>query len=323
MLKSFDIDSSFINNYSYIKAKNSIDRLELHYFKKSIDDGGVVFNTLKGIIRKSDVPNSFLYMAMIESRFLINAKSNKKASGLWQILPQTAKLLKLKINKSIDERLDPVKSTKAALKYLSYLHKRFHKWYLAAMAYNCGESRLSSAIKKLGSDDIELLMDPNSSYIPKETKRYILKLLNAALLSHLEPIKKIIYKNHKTKELKKITFNKNSSLKEIAKKFNVPYQTVIDYNQHIRYKNSILKKSSYCIYLPQNCQNITRYKKITYRIKPDDTLLKIAKKFHTSIKTLTKLNKNLTIILPVGKKIYLIDNRKLNHSLKLKFISKK
>ncbi len=326
VLKSFDINETFLENPAYIQSKNSINRLKLHYFRKSIIEGGVVFNTLKGIVQKSKVPDSFLYMAMIESKFLISAKSHKKAVGLWQILPKTAKLLNLKINKSVDERLDPVKSTKAALKYLTYLHKRFHKWYLAAMAYNCGESRLASAIKKAGSDDIDTLMDPNCNYIPKETKAYILRLLNAALIARTKPIKEVIAKAKQEKQLKKVNIVHNTTLKRLAKRLKVSYKTILNYNQHIKSRSILSQKGVLSIYIPKNYKSgddLKNRKKIRYKIKEGDTLLKIAKKFNISIKTLRKLNKGLTIILPVGKVITVIDNRIKAQNKTLKTASKK
>jgi membrane-bound lytic murein transglycosylase D len=252
-------------------------------------------------------------MAMIESKFLIDARSNKKAAGLWQIIPPTAKILKLKIDKNIDERLDPIKSTKAALSYLSYLHKRFGKWYLAAMAYNCGESRLSKGIKESGSDDIEILMSEDRRFIPKETKSYIIRLLKAALISHLKPIQKAISESGKDDCLELVKLNDTLFMHELSKKYHISKKSLKEFNHHIKCDLITPKQN---IYLPSKKAKKSKKerKKIRYKIESGDTLLKIAKKFNIKVETLTKLNPGLTIILPIGDEIFIYDNRDINRS---------
>ncbi len=119
---------------------------------------------------------------MVESGFISTAKSNKRAVGLWQFIPKTAKAYDLTITKLYDERLDIDKSTTSAIEYLQYLHKRFGKWYIAMMAYNCGEGRMSRAIKKAKSDDLSTLTNSTLKYLPKETRAYIKKILLLAMM---------------------------------------------------------------------------------------------------------------------------------------------
>lgn len=105
---------------------------------------------------------------MTESSLKTRAYSRKKASGLWQFMPETAKQYNLKTDDYVDERRDLIKSTEAASKHLSYLHDRFGKWYLAAIAYNCGGGRLSKAIEKAGSDKLSVLLDEEKIYSKRE-----------------------------------------------------------------------------------------------------------------------------------------------------------
>jgi membrane-bound lytic murein transglycosylase D len=248
IMKSLDIDPDFINDYKYNQLKDNISQIDIHMFVKTIQTSPSIFNTLKDIVQKSNVPDNFLYMAMIESKFLISAKSNKNAAGLWQLMPNTAKLLKLKHTKLIDERLDPIKSTKAAIKYITYLHDRFKKWYLAALAYNCGETKLAKAIKKSGSDDIFVLLDENNNYLPKETQNYIRRLLISSLISRTTPVLTQMSKHKKDKViLKSIKIKEQKKLRKIAQTYNIKYSQIKKYNAHI--KKSIVPKG-YSIYLP-------------------------------------------------------------------------
>jgi len=87
-----------------------------------------------------------------------------------------------KVDKNIDERYDPVASTGAAMRYIRTLYRRFGKWYLVVMAYNCGEGRLSRAIAKAGTDYFATLMDDAKGYIPSETRRYLQKILLLSMM---------------------------------------------------------------------------------------------------------------------------------------------
>jgi len=94
------------------------------------------------------MPQDLIYLAMIESGFNPQAKSPKKAGGLWQFISETGQRYGLTVNKKVDERNHPDKATDAALSYLSDLHDRFGSWYLAAAAYNTGENRVGGSCVK-------------------------------------------------------------------------------------------------------------------------------------------------------------------------------
>lgn len=128
------------------------------------------------------MPQDLIYLAMIESGFNPKARSPVRASGLWQFMGPTAKQYGLTVNRRVDERNNPARSTDAALKYLSSLHNRLGSWYLAAAAYNTGEGRVTRALKQVtgrtrGTDaDFYRI----ASRLPKETRDYVPKLIAAA-----------------------------------------------------------------------------------------------------------------------------------------------
>jgi len=296
ILKRLDIDKDFIYDKGYNDLKNDLKELDIIFFKKAISSNPQIFLTLKDMLQKSKVPDLFLYLAMVESKFLIDAKSHKKAAGLWQIVPKTAKILRLKVNRQIDERLDPIKSTKAALSYLQYLHDRFKKWYLVALAYNCGETKLASAIKKARSDDIFVLLDDSYNYIPKESKDYIRKLIVTKLLASSKPIQETINSaKNSSNTLGTIKIKKKRSIKNVANSYKISNQKLKKFNAHLL---SSTIPSHTDIYLPLDIIAKRRESsKSTYITKKDTTLYGISKKFHLPLKILRELNPDLALII--------------------------
>jgi len=144
-LSSLDIETEFIKDKITTQLYNSYLKRKKRYFLNILENGYSYIPLIKNEIQKAKIPSNLVFVAMAESYFSTKAKSNKKAIGLWQFIPQTARIFGLKINQYVDERKDPIKSTIAAIKYLTYLKQKTGKWYLAIMAYNCGEARIIEA----------------------------------------------------------------------------------------------------------------------------------------------------------------------------------
>ncbi len=318
ILTSMNIETSFMDDAKYIKMKNNIDQLKTMYFLKALKKGSIFMPNLHELLGESDIPDTFLYMAMVESKFRANVKSHRNAAGLWQIMPATAKQFKLEVNRSIDERLDPIKSTKAAIKYLQYLHGRFGKWYLAAIAYNCGETRLAKVLKKVEGDELAILIDDKQKYLPKETRNYIRRIIIAALLAHDD---EIIIKNNAdhlfgsctNSKLIEVFFNGGMTLNNIAQRVGMSVKKIKACNPHILRAKLPANKKTYHIYLPQ--EHIADLdhndKKISighfdYTIKDGDTIFLISKRFNNKISAIKRLNPKLKKSLKIGQVITLI-----------------
>ncbi|MCD8213903.1 MAG: lytic transglycosylase domain-containing protein [Campylobacter sp.] len=183
ILKELDIDTSFMKTSYYVDMRKSIKSAQIQTFTDSLKSGYMYIPMIRTQIKDSGVPESFFYLAMIESGFSNHTVSKAKATGIWQFMEKTAKLHGLKVGQYVDERKDPVESTKAATTYLRTLKNQFGKWYLAALAYNCGDGCLSRAIQKAGTDDLATLIDPNKKYLPPETRKFVIKILRAAYIA--------------------------------------------------------------------------------------------------------------------------------------------
>lgn len=131
------------------------------------------------------MPEDLVYLAFIESGFSPKAYSRAAASGMWQFIEETGERYGLQVNQYVDERRDPIESTRAAMDYLTELHDRFGSWYLAAAAYNSGENRVARVLRervggRTGDDELFWRI---AAHLPRETRDYVPLMLAAGHIS--------------------------------------------------------------------------------------------------------------------------------------------
>lgn len=117
------------------------------------------------------LPHGLAYLPVIESAYVSNLTSRAGAHGIWQFMPATAREYGLRVDWWVDERADPVKSTRAAAGYLRDLYRRFGDWSLALAAYNAGPGRVQRALNETGAHSFWELQELNA--VPKETRGYV------------------------------------------------------------------------------------------------------------------------------------------------------
>ncbi|WP_229379925.1 lytic transglycosylase domain-containing protein [Fibrella forsythiae] len=123
------------------------------------------FAVIEPILAKHHIPNDFKYMPLIESNWKADAVSSAGAVGYWQFMDDTAKDMNLRIEPGNDERMDLVKSTEAACRYLNALHKRLGSWTLAAAAYNGGMGMVEKKmIRQATRSYYEMAMNEETGY---------------------------------------------------------------------------------------------------------------------------------------------------------------
>jgi membrane-bound lytic murein transglycosylase D len=132
------------------------------------------------LLRHYQMPEDVLWLALVESAFEPTIHSHAGAAGLWQFMPATGRVYGLTVNRRVDERLDPERSTHAALRHLKDLNQRFGSWELAFAAYNMGYGGLLSSIRKFNTNDYWELRRLEAG-LPYETALYVPKIMAMAI----------------------------------------------------------------------------------------------------------------------------------------------
>ncbi len=273
-----------------------------------------------------DMPYELKYLAVIESALNPRARSRAGAMGLWQFMYTTGKLYGLHQNSYMDERLDPIKSTDAALRYLQYLHSMYQDWDLALAAYNCGPGNVNRALRRAGSKtrsywDIY-------RYLPRETRGYVPAFIAAnyfmqnAQAHNLYP--DTLYTHFF--ELDTVHVQQAMSFEYLSSVLNIDEEYLAQINPAYKrnYIPAYSNKSS-IVYLPYESASIFvmnenriyadltkkeekevkefKEERIIYTVRSGDYLGRIAQNYHVSVSNLRSWNNLSSSRLRVGQKL--------------------
>lgn len=292
------------------------------------------FPIFEDILCKHELPFELCYLPVIESALNPQARSHMGAVGLWQFMPSTGKKYGLEINSLIDERMDPIRSTEAACRFLKSLYSIFNDWNLVIAAYNCGPGNVNKAIHRAGGKRDFWSIYP---FLPRETRGYLpifiaaSYAMNFADIHGICPAADIRYPITDT-----IVTNERQHLKQIAANLEITIEELRKLNP--QYARDILPGGKdYALCLPielsgayiEQQDSILAYKAkelihdrraeidlmqrtglnggysvngVTYyKIKEGDTLGGIAAKFRVSVKQLKSFNGLTSDLIRAGK----------------------
>ncbi len=210
---------------------------------------------IENLLISTGLPEDLKYLSVHESALLPKIRSRSNAVGLWQFMYHTGRMYRLKINRFIDERRDPEKATKAAIRFLGDLYKKFRKWPLALAAYNGGPGRIQRSMKKQNSNS---LIDLS---LPEETERYYFKVVATKII--LSQPEKFGFKfngndffpTRTTVKVKYIIDEYMMTLDEIAANFEMSQVALKEFNPQLI--NSHLMRGSYDLKIPR--ENYYKY----------------------------------------------------------------
>lgn len=283
---------------------------------------------MKAELRSQGLPDDLVYVSLIESGFSHKAHSHAAAVGYWQFIRETGKIYGLRIDPFVDERRDPVLSTQAAGRYFKALHNLFGNWYLALASYNTGENRVKRAVMRHYTRDFWELA--KNRRLPRETANYVPKFIAATLIAKNPEdygFHKLSYEAEFGYETIEIT--KPISLQKLASGMSLAsYEDLQRLNPMFRtYYVPVDPGSTVTLRIPVGSRDkalaaidlsdstppvFIASESGRYRIRRGDTLSVIARRHHTSVATLRRLNGfSNRSILRIGQRIRVPD-RELN-----------
>lgn len=162
------------------RAKNRI--------AERLSEGSRYEPMIRAHMKAGGVPEDMYYLALVESGFNPHAYSRAAAVGMWQFMTSTARDMGLRVDRWVDERRDPVRSTSAAVRFIRGLRAQFGSLYLAAAAYNGGPGRVARGLSRYADDvqgaqgDDAFFVLAGKDYLKNETRDYVPQLIAAALV---------------------------------------------------------------------------------------------------------------------------------------------
>jgi len=277
-----------------------------------------------------NMPLELKYLAIVESALNPKAKSRVGATGLWQFMYGTGKELDLEVSSYVDERSDPLKSTKAACEYLTKLYRIYNDWDLALAAYNSGPGNVNKAIRRSGGHTNYWNIRHN---LPRETAGYVPAFLATMYFFEYAKEHNLLQKNAERPYFETDTVHVKSMLTfdQIARFTDVSVEELIVLNPS--YKLNIIpvvKGKNYSLRLPTWAmgkfvtnektiyalaedelkkeekplpQLVNAETQIRYRVRNGDYLGKIAEKHGVSVSQIKRWNGLRSSNLRVGQRL--------------------
>lgn len=218
-------------------------------FQRWLDRSEQYIPIMKEILRENNLPEDLVYVAMIESGFSTSAVSWANAVGPWQFMTGTAKMYGLKINRWVDERRDPIKSTKAAARHLRRLHTKFGAWPLALASYNAGCGRVQRAVVKTSSEDFwDLRATPA---IASETKNYVPKYMAAIIIAKNPELYGFSSNQAKLFTYDEVAVKRSTDLRLVARCTGSTYADMKELNPELKSRLTPPSVKNYILRLPK------------------------------------------------------------------------
>ena len=279
------------------------------FFQRAMDRSGRYLPQMTAIMQREGLPAELAYLPFVESGFRTEAVSSAGAVGQWQFIPATGRRYGLRIDKYVDERRDPVKSTHAAARYLRDLYEMFGSWHLSLAAYNTGEGNVARAIERNGGGNYWEMME-NGELHP-ETCDFV-PLFLAALHIARHPEEHGFYQPAEPPlryDLVKV--DRPVSLRTLARMVGASAEEVADLNPALVRGMTPPDPEGYRVRVPEGTKQVFEFAYArmiqearqvqavaqatqtggSYRVQRGDTVASIAKRFGVSVASLNQANR--------------------------------
>ncbi len=278
-------------------------------FAEGIERSGVYMTAIEEVFRRRGLPVELTRLPFVESLFQWHARSSAAAGGIWQFVPSTARLYRLKMELELDERYDPMRATAAAARHLEDNYRSLKTWPLAITAYNHGAGGMRRAVRTLGTRDLgEIATRYRSRYFGFASRNFYSEFIAAARI--YEDRKRLFPGVEPLPALAADEFSPDRyvPIRDLAKHAGTEIERLKELNPALTsavWAGHVYLPSSYKLRVPpghgptfaaayaalpddsKSSHQVGYY----YRVRRGDTLSRIASKFGTSTAALQRANK--------------------------------
>ena len=309
---------------------------KLKFYNKSKRDLEFYLPLFHEKLSNEKLPVELKYLPVIESNLNPTATSKVGATGLWQLMFYTAVENGLVMNSYVDERMDPVKSTTAAVRYLKKLYDIHKEWNLAVASYNAGPRTISKAIQRSGGYQNYWNIRP---FLPKETANYIPSFFATIYVLEYAKEHGINIDNDSNYFFKtdSVMIKQKVSIHQVSNALNISEDKLTDLNPSYVHKIiPVVEGQENYIYIPdslsskflnseQDIYELARREfelrekplpslfsinsKLVYKIKYGDFLGKIANRFGVTVSQIKKWNNLSTDQIRENQKIIIFPKK--------------
>ena len=310
--------------FSKAVIENARVRYFIHYYSKNQKEhfanalarSGRYFPMIAKTLHEEGLPEELAYLALIESEFSPQASSPSGAAGLWQFVPSTARKYGLRMDSWVDERRDPIKSTRAAAAHLKELHSYFGRWYLATAAYNAGQGAITRAMQTSRPKDFSALTE--KSNLSDETRNFVPRFVAASLIA-TNPKKygfgDIIYDT--PLEYEEVEVQGYLQLASVAEMAGADVESIKELNPALLRHHTPPGENSFFVKVPaghaplfaqayQRAQEVGSTHTVTHEVQRGETIFSIARRYGQKVRSLMELNGLTDSRLRVGQKLRVI-----------------
>jgi membrane-bound lytic murein transglycosylase D len=268
---------------------------------------------MQKIMREEGLPEEIAYLPLVESSFNLHARSSAGALGMWQFMPATGRQF-MRVGSALDERRDPIESTRAAARFLSQNYDALGNWPLALTAYNHGREGMARAVVEVGSSDlVEIIQRYQSPSFGFASKSFYAEFLAAVDVARrgAEFFPELEY--HPPLPLEELPVERKVSIVALLKPTDISHAQFLEWNPALTSKTREVP-GGYRIKAPPDKLEalVAAYKRIVgaskegaakivavsktsldwvlHHVAPGDTLSKIARTYKVSVNAIQQAN---------------------------------
>ena len=288
-------------------------------FQQLLGRSGKYLPMIAKVLSQEGLPEELGYLALLESEFVVNTTSRNGAVGLWQFIATTARRYGLRIDEWVDERRDPVKSTRAAAAYLKDLHDYYGRWYLATAAYNAGPGNVDKALQQSGAKDFWHIK--TKTQLTEETHNFVPKFVAISLIA-MDPSKYGLndVRYEAALDYEEVELKAPMKLAALAQSAETEIPDLRDLNPALLRDMTPPGEQSFRINVPVGKASILLAKTIekpieknteptqvvTHEVKRGETLFSIARSYGLEVRALMEFNGLTTSRLLIGQRLRIL-----------------